>query len=111
MLFRSPSPREPAVHQRQQVASNDALIRMAHEDLLRIVGVDGNLASAAVITAATEWTIEANFIAAAVSVEGHATFGRRLFERCVGLKLIDVHVTRPIHDARGKRRSSSAMVR
>ena len=63
------SAREPAVHERQQVASKPALIRMAHEDLLRIVGVDGNLTPAAVITAATKRAIEANFIAAAVSVE------------------------------------------
>ena len=42
---------------------------MAHEDLLRIVRVDGNLESAAVITSTTEWTIETDFIATAVDIK------------------------------------------
>ena len=90
-----PSASEPAVHERQQVASKPALIRMAHEDLLRIVGVDGNLTSAGVIAAATKRAIEANFIAAAVGVECHATFGCRFCERRFRLKLIDVHISSP----------------
>ena len=71
---------EPAVHQRQQVASKTTLIRMAHEDLLRILGVDGNLTPAAVVTLATERAIETNLLAAAVRVERDAALGRRLNE-------------------------------
>ena len=81
---------------------------MAHEDLLRIVRVDGNLTSAAVITSTTEWAIETDFIAAAVNIERDATLGRRLFERCVRLELIDVHITSPWHD---KGRKFTPMVR
>lgn len=65
---------------------------MAHEDLLRILGVDGNLTPAAVIALATERAIETNFLAATVNVERDAAPGRRVSERGVRLKLIDVHV-------------------
>ena len=90
-----PSAGQPAVHERQQVSSKPARIRMAHEDLLRILGVDGNLTAAAVVTLATERAIETNFWAAAVSVERDGALGCRLGERGVRLKLIDVHIFGP----------------
>src|SRR5207249_4055263 len=68
---------QPAVHQRQQVASKTTLIRMAHEDLLGILGVDGNLTQAAVVTLATERAVETNLLAVAVPVERDAAIGRR----------------------------------
>lgn len=86
---------QPAVHQRQQVASKTTLIRMAHEDFLRILSVDGNFMPAAVVTLATERAIETNLLAAAVNVECDAALGRRLGERGVRLKLIDVHISDP----------------
>ena len=102
LLAARPSAREPAVHERQQVASTSALIRMAHEDLLRIVRVDGNLTSAAVIASTTEWAIETDFIATAVDIKRDATLGRRLFERCFRLELIDVDVTGTVQEIGGE---------
>ena len=90
------------MHERQQVSSKPALVRMAHQNLLRILCVDRNLTSAAVIASTTKRAVETNFIAAAVNIERDATLGRRLFERCVRLELIDVHITSPWLDKRRK---------
>ena len=95
----------PAVHQRQQVASKTTLICVAHEDLLRVFGVHGNLTSAAVVTLATERAIETNLLAAAMNVERDAALGRGLSERGVRLKLIDVQITGPWQGVWGERKT------
>ena len=84
---------EPAVHQRQQVAVKTTLVRMAHEHLLRILRVHGNLAATTVIADTTEGTIDTNLVPGPMSVERDATLRRRLFERGIRLELIDVDVT------------------
>ena len=84
---------EPAVHQREQVAVKATLVRMAHEHFLRIFRVHRNLMATAMITDATERTIEANLFPVPLRIERDATLRRRLFERCFRLELIDVDVT------------------
>lgn len=81
------------MHQRQQVASHAALIRMAHENFLRILRVDGNLTAAAMIAGTAERAVEPHFFAVTMNVERDPTLRRRLFERCFRLELIDVDVT------------------
>ena len=66
---------------------------MAHENLLRIFGVHGNLTATAMITSTTKRAVEANLFAIPMHVDRDAAFRRRLFKRCFRLELIDVDVT------------------
>ena len=93
---------KPAVHQRQQVAVKTALVRMAHEHLLRILRVHGNLTATAMIAGTTERTIEANLFPVPMGIERDATLRRRLFERGFRLELIDVDVTGRCQEIGGK---------
>jgi hypothetical protein len=52
---------EPAVHQRQQVAAELALVRVAQEHLLRIVRVDRDLLAADMVAGAAERAVDAHF--------------------------------------------------
>ena len=90
------------MHQCQEVAPKAALIRVAHENLLRVFRVHGNLTTAAMIAGTTERTIEANLFPVPMNVERHAALGRRLFERCFRLELIDVDVTGTWQELGGK---------
>ena len=90
------------MHQRQEVAPKAALIRMAHENLLRVFRVHGNLTASAMIADTTEQTIEANLFPVPMNVERHAALGRRFFERRFRLELIDVDVTGTWQEIGGK---------
>lgn len=76
---------EPAVHEGQQIAAEAALIGVALEDLLRVVGVDRQLFAALMVARAAEGTVDPHFGAAAFDVQGDAAFGSGGFERGLGL--------------------------
>ena len=75
---------------------------MAHENLLRVFDVHGNLTPPAMIADTGERAIETNLFSVPMNVERDATLRRRLFERCFRLKLIDVDVTGTIQEIGGK---------
>ena len=96
-------PCKPAVHQRQQISSHSALIRVALKDLLLVLGVDRDLFAACVIAGALERAINPHLGAGAFRDERITALSRRLFERRLGLQPIHIDVsTRSVHRAIGK---------
>src|SRR5207247_292540 len=94
--------REPAVHQREQVAAELTVVGMTGEDLLRVAGVHREFALASVIAGAAERTIEPHLPAAAVDFERDAALRRGLLKRGLSLEIIDVRVPWLIHPRTGK---------
>ena len=72
--------------------------------------ISAAFAAAAVITLATERTIETHFGAAVMHVERDAALGCHLSERSFRLKLIDVHITSPRQGSGGKEEVDATLV-
>lgn len=81
------------MHQSQQVAAKLALVRMALEDFLRVVGVDRDLFAALMIAGAAEEAVYSDFGSSTFHVKRHTTFGGSGFECGLCLQSIDVNVS------------------
>jgi hypothetical protein len=92
---------EPAVHEGQQIAAEAALIGVALEDFLRVVGVDRQFLAALMVAGAAEGTVDPHFGAAAFDVQADAAFGGGGLERGLGLQFVNIDVARSIHDVWG----------
>ena len=73
---------------------------MALKHLLRIIDVDGDFLTSAMITATPKRAINPYFLAVPFRIDRHAALGRGFLKRRLGLQLIDVDVTRFFHAKR-----------
>ena len=90
------------VHQGQQVATESAFAGIALENLLRVLGVDRDFFSSAVIAPATKLAADSDFSPGAFHIQRNAALCSRGFERSLSLQLVNVDVsTRFVHRASG----------
>ena len=92
--------RQEAVHQSQQISSKLALVRVALEDLLRVVCVDRDFFTTVMVADTTEDAVDADFCSGTFHIQRDAALRRSGFECGLCLQAIDVNVSNGfVHEA------------
>ena len=81
------------MHQGQQVAAELALVGVALEYFLRVVGVDRDFLPSAVVSRATKLAVDSDFSSSAFHIQRNAALRGRSFESGLGLQSVDVDVS------------------
>ena len=92
------------MHQRQEVATDAALVRVALKNFLRVVEIHRQFLAARVIAGAAEGAINPHLATRVRYRQLQAALGSGFFERGLRLQLIDIHISGSVHGTLGSDR-------